>query len=89
MLLVKSYKAIEGTVIGLLNLVGETAGRQFVHAQVIFDAFAALALSRTRFITAIAKFKIILDIALHGQLYPEIIMCQLSIRWSLNIKAGL
>jgi hypothetical protein len=62
------HEFAERPVVGAFHLVGEAAGRQFIHAQVKGDALAALAFPRTGLVAAIAAAAIFFNIAVHGQL---------------------
>ena len=65
-------KTLEGAFIGAFDVIGKGAGGQFVHLQVIPDAFTALALARAGFIRAVALRFIEFYVAVHGN--PNLIM---------------
>ncbi len=43
-------KILEAAVVGAFGIVGEDAGRQLAHGQVVFEALAADSLARTGFV---------------------------------------
>jgi hypothetical protein len=51
-------KPLKAAVIGPFHRIRETTGRKLAHAEVVRQAFAANALSRTPAVAAIAPFKI-------------------------------
>jgi len=56
----------EGPVIGAFGIRGEAAGGKFPAAQVILQAFAAGALSRTGFIAAVTVILVLFQFAIHS-----------------------
>jgi hypothetical protein len=59
-------EAGEGAVEGLLYIIRENAGGQFVILEVVGDALTALTLSGTRLVGAVASGFISFDIAFHN-----------------------
>jgi len=60
-------KALEGAVIGRLDIVRKNASRQFTDAQMIGQTIAAHTFARTRFIAAIAVFEVFFLFAFHDR----------------------
>jgi len=58
-------EAAERAVKSLFNIIGESTGRQFVEFKMIGNTLAALTLSRTGFIGAIAFSFVVVYIAFH------------------------
>ena len=56
---------LERPVIGAFRICGKTACGKFPAAQVILQAFAACALPRTGFVTAVAIILVLLQLAIH------------------------
>ena len=59
-------KMFKGAVVGPFRITRKTARRKFTGSEMVADAFAAIALARTRFVTAIARFKILFGFTFHG-----------------------
>jgi hypothetical protein len=58
-------KVREAAVEGTLGVFGKTAGRQFAHSQMVFDALAADAFAAARFVGAVTAFEVFLLTAFH------------------------
>jgi hypothetical protein len=52
-------KRAETPVVCLFDVVGETAGGQLLHAQMILDTFTTRSLTRARFITAVTFLQVL------------------------------
>ncbi len=59
-------KALEGAVVGALDVIRETAGGELFHCQMVLEAFTANALSRAARVGAVAEFRVARLFAFHA-----------------------
>lgn len=63
MLAVGFNKSFKRTIMGLLDFIGKGAGRQLAHPQMILKAEAAISLSRTGLVAAVAVRPVVIMMA--------------------------
>jgi hypothetical protein len=58
-------KMLKRAVVAPFRIIGKTAGRKFAGSQMVADTLTTVPLARTRFVTAVAGFKILFGFTFH------------------------